>query len=48
MIIGVYIHLFSFVPCREDLRNLDSEIELFLGESWKEEEDLKTGKGQIP
>ncbi|KAG0600498.1 hypothetical protein M758_11G039200 [Ceratodon purpureus] len=28
----------------EDLQNLDSEIEAFLGESWYEEEDPETGK----
>lgn len=27
----------------EDLRNLDSEIEAFLGESWSEEQDAETG-----
>jgi hypothetical protein len=33
---------------REDLRNLDSEIEAFLGESWSEEQDAETGNWQIP
>lgn len=52
MIIGVYvnllvysyIHLLSFMSRREDLQNLDMEIEAFLEESWREEEDAETGK----
>lgn len=28
---------------REDLQNVDEEIEAFVGESWREEKDASTG-----
>ena len=47
-LVHLCMHLLFFMSRREDLQNLDSEIEAFLGESWYEEQDPETGKWTSP
>lgn len=41
--LNVFIHSSFFMARREDLQNLDSELEIFLGECWTEETNPDTG-----
>lgn len=36
-------HVFLLISGREDLRNVDAEIETFVSESWREEVNSNTG-----